>query len=301
MSMIIILISIFTILFLGCLNNSTEKTEKIGVLVTIVPQIEMVESIGGEYVDVTVMVPEGKSPHSFEPTPEQMIKVVRAKAYFKVGSGVEFEHVHMETIFEHNPELKVFDCSEKIKVISFNQHYGQEHFDETENNQSYDGTDPHIWTSPLNFKKMAEVVYNGLVEIDVIHKEDYNSSFQAYISKLDNFHSDVIDLLQPYSGKSFMVYHPSWGYFGDEYNLKQIAIEDEGKQPGPAGVAAIIKQAENESIKVIFVAPQYDTTSAETIASEIGGKVVFADPLMTDYESAILQLAQDMLSGFENG
>jgi zinc transport system substrate-binding protein len=263
--------------------------------------MEMVESIGGEYVDVTVMVPEGKSPHSFEPTPEQMIKVAKATAYFKVGSGVEFEHVNMETIFEHNPELKVFDCSEDIMVISFDQHYGQEHFDVTENNHGYAETDPHIWTSPLNFKKMAEVVYNGLVEIDVTHKEDYNSSFQTYVSKLDKLHSDVIDLLQPHTGKSFMVYHPSWGYFGDEYNLKQIAIEDEGKQPGPAGVAAIIEQAKNESIKVIFVAPQYDTTSAETIASEIGCNVVIADPLMTEYTSTILQLVEDMVLGFENG
>jgi len=282
-------------------NLSTVKTDNVGILVTIVPQIEMVESIGGEFVDVTVMVPAGESPHYFEPNPEQMTNVAKATAFFKVGSGVEFELVHMDTILEQNPDLIVFDCSKEVEVISFDDHYGKEHQDENEGDHDHEGTDPHIWTSPLNFKKMAKVVYSGLVEIDPDHQENYYNNYEAYISKLDDLHSNVTHMLQPYIGKSFMVYHPAWGYFGDTYNLKQNAIEDEGKQPGPAGIAAIIEQAKNETIKVIFVAPQFDTTSADTIASEIGGNVVFANPLMTDYISTILHLAEDMVLGFENG
>ena len=78
-------------------------------------------------------------------------------------------------------------------------------------------------------------------------------------------------------------------------------MENEGQQPGPAGVAAIIQQAKDSNITVIFVAPQFDTSSALTIADEIGGNVVFADPLMTDYESTIFKLAEDMVKGFKNG
>ena len=107
-------------------------------------------------------------------------------------------------------------------------------------------------------------------------------------------------MLQPYVGKSFMTYHPAWGYFSDTYNLKQIAIEDNGKQPGPAGVAAVIEQAKNELIKVIFVAPQFDVASAETIADEIGGRVVFADPLMSKYQETMNSLASEMLTGFQD-
>ena len=294
----IVFIGIIAALLIGCIDNSS--TENIGVLVTIVPQEEMLEFIGGDYVDVTVMVPAGESPHSFEPTPEQMTKVAQASAYFKVGSGVEFELVHMDTILEQNSDLKVFDCSKNIAIVSFNEHYGQEDYHEGEEDSDHEGTDPHIWTSPVNFKKMAEVAYNGLVEIDPDHQEEYHSNYQAYISKLDNLHTNVSNMLQLYEGKSFMVYHPAWGYFGDTYNLKQIAIEEGGKQPGPAGVAAIIEQAKNENITVVFVSPQFDTSSAEIIANEIDGDVVFANPLMTDYESTILRLAEDMASGFKN-
>ena len=138
------------------------------------------------------MVPPGESPHSFEPTPEQMKKVAEATAYFKVGSGVEFEVVHMDTILEQNPDLQVFDCSEDISVISLDEHYGKEsHHEEEEEHEhegeehdhDHEGTDPHIWTSPENFKKMAEVVYNGLVEIDSDHQDEYYANYQSYISK----------------------------------------------------------------------------------------------------------------------
>jgi zinc transport system substrate-binding protein len=306
-------IAMITVLLSGCIDNQT--SDRIGVLVTIVPQIEMVEFIGGDYVDVTVMVPAGESPHSFEPTPDQMIKVSQATAYFKVGSGVEFELVHMATILEQNPNLKVFDCSEEITVVSFDEHYGHDnHHDEGDEHSHDEGehhnenhghshdhgsTDPHVWTSPLNFKKMAEVVYNGLVEINPENQQEYYSNYEDYILKLDNLNANVSDKLDPYEGRSFMVYHPAWGYFGDTYNLRMIAIEAGGKQPGPAGIAAIIEQAQNENITVIFVSPQFDTSSAETIAAEIGGSVVFANPLMTNYESTILKLAQDMVTGFE--
>jgi len=301
-----IIIGVIVIILIGAglfttINN--HQSDKIGVLVTIVPQAEMVEAIGGKYIDVTIMVPAGKSPHSFEPTPEQMIKVAQATAYFKVGSGVEFEISYMDTILEQNSDLEVFDCSKNINVISFNEHYGMKFYNMTDKNQNKElgnnGTDPHVWTSPINFIKMTEVVYEGLVQIDPEHQTEYYSNYQTYISKLETLNTNISTLLQPYAGKSFMVYHPAWGYFGDTYHLKMIAIEDEGKQPGPAGINAIISQAREQNITVIFVAPQYDTSSAVTIASEIDGKVIFANPLMTNYEETITRLAEDMVSGFK--
>ena len=115
-SLFIVVISLF---FIGCIENSSEeKTNKIGVLVTIIPQYEMVKSIGKNYVDVTVMVPAGESPHTYETTPEQMIKIVKADLYFKVGSGVEFEILNIDSIIEQNPDLKIYDCKQSISFPS---------------------------------------------------------------------------------------------------------------------------------------------------------------------------------------
>lgn len=296
----ILIFLIFIFIFnSGCINEEMND-QKLSVLVTIVPQQEIVEEIGGEYIDVTVMVPAGQSPHSFEPDPKQMKNVVKAKAYFTVGSGVEFEVVYMDTILEQNPDLKVFDCSENISVISFDEHYGKEAEHNDEHNHDHSGTDPHIWTSPENVKKMAEVIYSGLVEIDQDHQQLYHNNYKNYVSEINKLHQNISALLESYEGRSFMVYHPSWGYFGDTYKLEQIAIEDEGKEPGPAGLAAIIDQARNESIKVIFVSPQFDTSRAQTIAEEINGKVVSADPLTSNYTNTILNLTEAIIEGYSS-
>ena len=292
---IICITLIITILFTGCQENVSQNSDAIGIIVTIVPQVEMVEAIGRNYIDVTVMVPAGQSPHSSELTPEQLKKVAVASAYFKVGSGIEFELTYMNTIIEQNPDLKVFDCSKEINVVSFDEHYGYEH-NKNEQDQ-HEGSDPHIWTSPENFKKMAKVVYEGLVEIDSTHQSEYYDNYQAYIQKLDKLNNDVKEMLEPYKNQSFMVYHPAWGYFGDAYHFKQIAIENEGKQPGPDSAASVINQAKNLNITVIFVAPQFDTSTAEVIAEEIGGEIVFANPLMDDYNTTIRELASGIIEG----
>jgi zinc transport system substrate-binding protein len=295
---IILLVSITS--FTGCTDTEVieQTSEKISVLVTIVPQLEMVESIGGDHVSTTLLVPSGQSPHSYEPTPSQLITIAEAEAYFTVGSGVEFEIAYMDTILEQNPNLNVFDCSENIEVLSFDEHYGQEDY-HGEDTDDHSGTDPHIWTSPVNYKKMAKVVYDGFVEIDPGHQEQYYANYQEFIEKIEMLHSNITNLLQPYQNKSFMVYHPAWGYFGDTYQLVQLAIEEDGTQPGPAGVAAIIQQAQSENISVIFVSPQFDTSSAETIAEEINGEVVFANPLMQNYTKTLMSLAEEMVKGFQ--
>jgi len=176
--------------------------------------------------------------------------------------------------------------------------HDEEHHDNDHHHHHHGGTDPHIWTSPVNFKKMAEIIYNGLVEIDPDHQEMYFENYQNYISQLDSLHEHISDMLEAYEGRSFMVYHPAWGYFGDTYKLKQIAIEEGGKQPGPAGIAAIIEQAKNEHISIIFVSPQFDTSSAEIIAEQIEGEVAFANPLMTDYIETLNSLAESLVRGY---
>jgi len=299
-----LLFFILTVVFSGCIE--TTSSEKIGIIVTVVPQIEMLEQLGKNYIDITVMVLTGQDPHTFEPTPEQMKKVAQAQAYFIVGSGVEFEILYMDTILEQNPDIKIYDCSKDIDILSYNQHYNQsqqqeqEDEHEVDDEHDHDGTDPHIWTSPLNYKQMTETVYNGLLELDTEHQDYYTENYQIYITRLNELHTNLSTLLQPYHGKSFLVYHPAWGYFADIYNLTQIAINPEGKQPGPAGIAAIIAQAQQENISIIFVSPQFDTTTAETIAVEIQGTVAIANPLMTNYTATVYTLGLKLVQGFKN-
>jgi zinc transport system substrate-binding protein len=89
-----------------------------------------------------------------------------------------------------------------------------------------------------------------------------------------------------------MVFHPAFGYFTDYYGLNQIAVEMEGKSPGPKQIESIINQARKSDIRVIFVQPRFDPKSAETIASVIGGKVVTIDPLERNILQNLLDIAK---------
>jgi zinc transport system substrate-binding protein len=285
----------------GCIGTGDDGSFDV-VLVTIPPLIEVVRSIATEDIEVVVMVPEGQDPHSYSPKPSQLLKASKADIYFKVGSGIEFEELHLETILEQNKNMMVVDLSEGIDVIDFDEHYGQDEHSENgsvEDGHDHQGGDPHIWLSPGNMRIMAVNVLSGLIEADPDNEAIYNTNHQAYDLKLQNAISEIGDMLLPYKGEEFLVYHPSWGYFGDEFELAQIAIEEDGKRPGPQGIASLIDQAREHNITVVFVELQFDTSDADVIADAIDGEVVTVDPLSSDYIGNFKDVAEKMRAGFQ--
>jgi zinc transport system substrate-binding protein len=279
---------VFTAAISGCITTEPDDAE-IGAIVSIGPQREMVEAVGGDLVKVTVMVPPGESPHTYSPVPSQMKEVAKAKVYFEVGSGVEFELNHLDTLRSQNKGMKVIDCSDGVTLLDMEGHdHDHEH-----------GEDPHIWLSPVNAVIMVDNIYEGLVKVDPDNEPVYKNNRDAYVASLELLHSELEDRFAPHQNESFLTYHASWGYFAHEYGLEQLVIEEGGKEPGPAGVAAIIEQAKEHNITVVFVSPQFDTSNAEVIAQEIGGKVVHVDPLSGDYISNMREVAAKLEEGLE--
>jgi len=250
-----------------------EKEGKIGVIVTILPQAEFVEKIGGNRVSVMVMVPPGASPHSYEPKPDQLVQVSKAKMYAKVGSGVEFERVWMDKIINTNREMVVVNCSRGIELIE---------------------GDPHVWLSPKNAKIMVDSIYKGLAQIDPSNSEYYSKNREAYLRGLDDLNKGIAESLSGMKNRKILVYHPAWGYFCRDYNLEQLAIEKEGKEPTPRGIASAIEQAKENNITVVFASPQFNQKSAEVIAREINGKVILIDPLAKNYTENLRKVAESL-------
>jgi len=275
--------------FIGCLSK-TDDDDGMVMIVTIPPQEEFVKAVGGDLVDVTVMVPPGESPHTYAPVPSQMKKVARAKAYFKVGSGVEFELNYMDELKAQNSKMTIFDCSVGIDLIEMGEH-----------DHDHEGDDPHIWLSPVNAMTMVENIYQGLIKVDKDNKDTYERNRDDYLSKLDILHDDLVERFEDHEHEMFLVYHPSFGYLAHEYDLEQIAIEEDGKEPGPAGIAAMIEQAKTLNISVVFVDPSFDQTRAETIANELGGKVLSLDPLAPDYIENVKKMADSLDQGLSKG
>lgn len=267
----------------GCISQyGAEESELIHVVVTILPQAEFTEKVGGDRVLITVMVPPGASPHTYEPTPHQLVDVSKAAMYFQVGSGVEFELVWMDKLIDTNKDMVVVDCSEGIELIHTGHEPGEEH-------ERYD---PHIWLSLKNAQIMVENIYKGLVQVDPAHQEYYAKNKDLYIQELDNLDKEVFQALSGKKNRKIMVYHPSWAYFCRDYGLEQIPIEKEGKEPTPQGIAHVIEQAKAYGITIIFASPQFNSESAQVVAREIGGKVVLIDPLAENYLENLKKVAE---------
>ena len=267
----------------GC-NSTPSETGKVGVAVSILPQAEFMERIGGDKVDVTVMVPPGASPHSYEPAPSQLTALSKAAMYAKVGSGVEFELTWMDKLIAQNQDMLVVDCSQGIQLLDMT--VGEEA-----------GTkDPHIWMSPVNAETMVKNITDGLIKVDPDNQSYYEKNRDDYLAELAQLDTDIRSGLEGVTNRTFMVYHPSFGYFAAEYNLTMLAIEDEGKEPTASGILHLIDEAKSLGIKVIFVEPQFNPQSAEVIANEIGGSVIYIDPLARDYLENLRSMSSELIS-----
>jgi zinc transport system substrate-binding protein len=279
------LVSTLVAASISCGEEGT-ASGKIGVAVTILPQAEFAESIGGDRINVTVMVPPGTSPHTTELTPSQMTEVAKARMYAKVGSGVEFELAYMDKIKDVNKNMLIVDCSEGIELI------GSVDPDEP-------GDDPHIWLSPANAEIMVKNICDGLVQIDPANKTYYERNRDTYLEKLNSLDEEIKAKLENVQNRAFIVFHPSWGYFARDYNLEQIPIEIGGKEPSAQDVSQIIEEAKSRNIKIIFASPQFNPQMAEVIAHEIGGNVVSIDQLAKDYISNLQIVSNEIVEAME--
>jgi zinc transport system substrate-binding protein len=161
------------------------------------------------------------------------------------------------------------------------------------------GMDPHIWLSPLNAKIMVQNICNGLVQIDPGNKSFYENNRDIYMEKLTKIDQDIRSSLSGVKNRAFIIYHPFLGYFAQDYNLTQVSVEDLGKEPTASRIAELIARARKDSIKVVFVSPQFNSQSAEIIASGIGGRVIPIDPLSREYITNLRTISNELIEAMK--
>lgn len=262
------------------------------VFVSILPQKYFVEQVGRNHVTVSVMVGPGRSPATYEPTPKQLAHLSTARLYFRIG--VAFEDVRMERISAANPQMKVVDTRRGIQLRDIDS-VGPG----TSGAAGSGIKDPHIWTNPLLVKIMAGHIRDALIDADPDHRAAYERNYTAFAADLDRLDTWIRDLFRKVRTRSFMVFHPSWGYFADAYGLKQIPIESAGKTPGPRTLSSLIDQGRKEHVRVIFVQQQFSRRTAETVAQALGARVVTVDPLAEDYMDNMRHVAQSFAEAME--
>jgi zinc transport system substrate-binding protein len=152
-----------------------------------------------------------------------------------------------------------------------------------EENHNHGRYDPHYWLSPENGILIARNIEKALIQADPEHRERYAAKADQLVSELEALRLEIRNRLASVRNRSFLVFHPAWGYYADEFGLKQIAAEEEGKTLTPRQLQQVIEKAVSADIRVVFVSPQFSTVQAEAIARDIGGTTGMVDPLAHDY------------------
>lgn len=290
-------IGLLTLIILVCFSagcstpGSTEEDGRIPVAVTLLPMKEIAEAVGGDRITVTVVVPPGSDPHTFEPSPGLITTISGSRIFFRVGENlIPFEDRLLSRLSSQNPDLMVVDLSEGIDLIPAGggSDLHRQEGEEQEQNLSYD---PHIWLSPRNGGLMAASIADALSRIDPGGESIYQENLDQYLRKIDLVDAEVREALSTRTSRRFIVTHDSWGYFAREYGLEQISVQIGGKEPTAREIQEIIRIAREEEIRSVCIEPQFQERSARVIAAEIEGDVIVIDPLPEAYLENFISVA----------
>jgi zinc transport system substrate-binding protein len=250
---------IITLFFLFVIIATNSYAEKIKVIASIAPLADLAEQVGGERVDVRLLLPPGASPHIYEPAPRAIKDVSDAKVFIKIGAGLEF---WAEKIIKAsgNKKLIVVDSSSGVTLLS---------------------ADPHIWLDPVIASSIVTKIERTLIKADPQGSGFYKQNASIYKERLSRLDKEISDKVKTFRIKEYVTFHPAWNYFSKRYGLKVVGVIEEspGKEPGPKHIAKIIKEINRIGSRVVFVEPQFNPKIAEAVAKESGAKVLYLDPI----------------------
>ncbi len=280
--------SLLLIALFGCASRAKrEKKENSVVMVTIEPQRFFTEAIGGNNFMVKSMVPKGSSPETYDPTPRQLVGLTNSKAYLRIGH-IAFEQSWMDRLTDNAPHMRVFDTSKGVEVIHTEEHDHGDH-------QHVGGVEPHIWSSVVNARIIAQNTFKALCALDKEHEAEYLERYASLRHRIDSTDNIIRDLFSHSQvDHAFMIYHPALSYFARDYGLLQISIEEGGKEPSPAHLKELIDISKKEKIRVIFIQPEFDHRNAEIVAKQTGAKIVPINPLAYDWEKEMIHIAKSL-------
>ena len=252
-------------------SSNNNLNGKIGVVVSLGPEVEWVNAVGGDKVNVSLMVPSGSDPHTYEPLPNQLTQVSYAKMYIEIGSSIEFENNYMDKIKEANPNMLVVNASQGIQLIP----------NSAENEA--ETVDPHVWVDPKNAKIMVNNIYNGLVQEDPADKDYFQKNRDQYLQQLDQLDKNTTQLLKGKQNTTILIFHPAFGYYAKDYNLTIVGAMINDEEPSPQRIAMMVDIAKKNNITIVYSEPQYDPKFMQSIASQINGQVLTVSDLDEHY------------------
>ena len=294
---------VLSIVLIACGTGSTTDeatSDKINVLATTPMLGDFVNQIGGENINLTILMPPEADPHTYDPSPQDATKIADADVVFYVG--LKYEPSALIKLVENtsNSDSVLVEVGESINPIEFSEEGHDDHDDhkdhddhdeeghddhDEEGHDDHEGhdhgaEDPHFWFDPLRVAMAAELMMNQLIELDPSNSEAYKTAGEAYISELNELDSTVSALIEtvPSENRKLITTHESLGYLEARYGVEVLTTIipslSSADEISPAELVDVLDVIEDNDIKVIFVESEAPSVYAETIAAEANIKTV---------------------------
>lgn len=274
----------------------------ISVVVSIPPQATFVQRIGGDRVGVDVLVGPGQTPETYEPTPQQMARLASARVYFRIG--VPFETALAPRLARGFRGLRIVDVCEGIDLLPVAEgHAAHEHRHAPASPRKgttahSDARDPHVWLDPRLVARQLAIISRTLSEFDPAHAALFERNREEFAAELNSLHRELVQLLAPYRGRRFYVYHPAFGYLAAAHGLIQVAVETGGREPTSRELTGLIERARADRVQVLYTQPQYTARGAQAMAEVLGARLVVLDDLAADYAANLRSIGRLLAAGF---
>lgn len=285
---------------------------RITVAASILPLADFAQRVGGERVEVEVLIPPGASPHAFEPPPSVMARTARARILVYIGAGLEpwADRVRRS----HTGPVTVVEAAQNITLLqdaAHHHHEGEEkeaqnegHGPKAKDRHGHASGNPHIWLDPVLAQEICRKIAAALIQVDPEHKDLYTANLQKFLGELEDLHQEITRRVGAWTIKEYVCFHPAYTYFAQRYGLREVgAIEvAPGREPTPKHLRRIIRDIRRYQIRVVFSEPQFSPRVAEVIAQEAEVKVLTLDPVggRPPYGSDYLKLMKYNLDVLES-
>ena len=244
---------------IGCTKKAEQQSdEKLKVTVSINPLKEFAQAIGGDKIDITMMVPEGMEPHDFEPKSKDLIELNKSQIFIYNGLGMEEWLDKVTDTIEDKDKIQLIDSSKGIEAI-----------------KAAGKTDPHIWLSLKNAKIQCNNIKEALIKADTKNKDYYEKNYKDFADKLDKLYSENYNRFKELSNKDFVTGHEAFGYLCRDFGLTQKSVEDvfgEGEIT-PQKLKELVEFCKTNKVKTIFAEQLASPKVSETLANEVGANV----------------------------
>ena len=256
-----------------------ETNSGLEVVVTTTFIGDVVKQVAGETSQITVLLEPGQNPHSYQPTPRDIVNISQADLVFI--NGLDLEEFLDDLLDGSDMEGELVVVSEGIQPLGLPDHEKAEEDDvHSEDHEGGIGYDPHVWFDPNNLIVWTNNIVNALTRLDPDQASVYQDNGQAYREKLialDSWIRAEIERI-PEENRELVTDHVSLGYFAEQYGLIQVgavipALTTEAETSGQE-LAELIDTIRNTKVKAIFVGIDFDPTLAQRVAEETGVDLV---------------------------